>query len=94
MVETPLITKAFLLTAVSKKAAHFSLFVKIYFENSYKKLGPAFLRDPDFLNLVTLAIALPVSCFFDAAGGIDFAAYQRFLTPLGLILHRNYATLN
>ena len=55
MVETPLITKAFLLTAVSKKAAHFSLFVKIYFENSYKKLGPAFLRDPDFLNLVTLA---------------------------------------
>ena len=24
------------------------------FENSYKKLGPAFLRDPAFLNLVTL----------------------------------------
>ncbi len=51
-----------MLTAVSKKAAHFTLFVKHYFENSCKhilkivakKLGPAFLRDPDFLNLVTL----------------------------------------
>ena len=37
-VGTPLITKAFLLTAVSKKAAHFSAFVKYYFENGYKKL--------------------------------------------------------
>ena len=50
----PLITKAFLLTAVSKKAAHFTVFVKCFFENSYKKLGPAFLQDPAFLNLVTL----------------------------------------
>ena len=51
---TLLITKAFLLTAVSKKAAHFTVFVKHYFEKSYKKLGPAFLRNPAFLNLVTL----------------------------------------
>ena len=43
-----------MLTAVSKKAAHFTVFVKCFFENSYKKLGPAFLRDPAFLNLVTL----------------------------------------
>ena len=50
----PLITEAFLLTAVSKKAAHFTVFVKCFFENSYKKPGPAFPRDPAFLNLVTL----------------------------------------
>lgn len=43
-----------MLTAVSKKAAHFTVFVKCFFENSYKKLGPAFLQDPAFLNLVTL----------------------------------------
>ena len=43
-----------MLTAVSKKAAHFPLFVKCFFENSYKKLGHAFLRNPAFLNLVTL----------------------------------------
>ena len=30
------------------------LFVKFNFENNYKKLGPAFMRDPAFLNLVTL----------------------------------------
>ena len=63
---TLLITKAFLLTAVSKKAAHFTLFVKCFLENSYKNLGPAFLRDPAFLNLVTLG--LPVTPFLS---GID-----------------------
>ena len=37
---TPLITRAFLLIAISKKAAHFSVFVKHYLKNSYKKLDP------------------------------------------------------
>lgn len=50
-----------MLTAVSKKAAHFTVFVKCFFENSYKKLGPAFLRDPAFLNLVTLVSPNPTA---------------------------------
>ena len=40
---TPLITKAFLLIAISKKAAYFPLFVKRYFENCYKNLDSTFL---------------------------------------------------
>jgi len=53
-VGTPLITKAFLLTAVSKKAAHFTVFVKHYFEKITKNWAPHFCGDPVFLNLVTL----------------------------------------
>ena len=43
-----------MLIAISKKAAYFTVFVKCYFEKSYKKLDLIFLRDPAFLNLVTL----------------------------------------
>ena len=80
---TPLITKAFLLTAVSKKAAHFPLFVKHYFEKSYKKLSPAFLRDPAFLNLMTLAFrGAPCFCQFHALyyddGGWPGRTLRRF----------------
>ena len=40
---TPLITKAFLLILISKKAAHFYAFVKCFFEFVTKKLDSSFL---------------------------------------------------
>ena len=52
---TPLITKAFLLIAISKKAAHFLLFVKYFLKIVTKNWAPHFCDDPAFLNLVTLA---------------------------------------
>ena len=70
-----------MLTAVSKKAAHFTVFVKCFFENSYKKPGPAFPRDPAFLNLVTLTYELPhIDMPGDYIKDLNREIYNTFMT--------------